>query len=438
MKFFMPDWEDKVDPTFDFQADKYTPGRDVSKDVYAHEIFSTPPYDGILLSRAVVEKSRKNYEILQKQGAHKYLRLPKGLEVFGDCGAFSYVNEEKPWYETEDVLEYYAAIGVDYGASVDHLVVNTIYATETIKRRLTDGTVVTKQEKRKKQLSEDERERRVQLTLENAHEFIRLHKKRRYKFTPVGVAQGWTAETYADSVRELLKMGYTYIALGGLARSPAPQVLNVLKAVKRTLEEFPSRSSNEIKLHLFGVAKLTLIDEFPKYGVASIDSASYLRKAWLRSGQNYLGADGKWYTAIRVPQSYHPKVQEYIRESGKSLKEAQAQEQFILEMLQRCNDGSLPAVELDQLLDVIVEYDTYLLRFGDDGQSLRDKAISKEKYRRTLEARPWENCPCEVCQSLGIHVLIFRGTNRNKRRGFHNTWTFYQRLKSSAERSKIH
>ena len=364
-----------------------------------------------------------------KQGARAYLRLPNELKVFGDCGAFSYVNEEEPWYDVEDVLEYYETIGVDYGASVDHLVVDTIYVTETIEERTEDGTFVTKLQKRKEQMSEEERKRRIQLTLENADEFLRLHQKRRYEFTPVGVAQGWTPETYAASVQALLKMGYTYIALGGLARSSASTVLNVLKAVRQVVEEYPHRGSTEIRFHLFGVAKLTLINELPKYRVTSIDSASYLRKAWLRSGQNYLGADGKWYTAIRVPQSYHPKVQEYVKRNGHSLEEVEAQERFCLEMLQRHSDVGLSSAELNELLDVLVEYDTYLLRLGDDGQSMRDKVVSKEKYRRTLEMRPWESFPCEVCRSLGIHVLIFRGTNRNKRRGFHNTWVFYQSLK---------
>ena len=428
----MPDWEDKVDPNFDFRTDKYSSDRDVSKDVYAHEIFSRPPYDGLLVSRAVAEKSKTKFEILLRRGARAYFRLPDELEVFGDCGAFSYVNEEKPWYDTEDVLEYYEAIGVDYGASVDHLVVDTIYVTETIEERSEDGTIVTKLQKRKKQMSEEERKRRIQLTLENAEEFLRLHRERGYKFTPVGVAQGWTPETYAESVRALLKMGYTYIALGGLARSSASTVLNVLKAVMQAIDEYPNRSLNEIRLHLFGVAKLSLINELPKYRVTSIDSASYLRKAWLRSGQNYLGIDGKWYTAIRVPQSHHPKVQEYVKNNGHSLKDVEAQEQFCLEMLQRHNDIGLSSKELDNLLDVLVDYDNYLLRLGDDGQRMRNKSVSREKYRRTLEMKPWENCPCEVCQNLGIHVLIFRGTNRNKRRGFHNTWVFYQILKNES------
>lgn len=432
MKYFMPDWEDKVDPSFDFERDLYTPHRDVSADVYAHEIFRTPPYDGILLSRAVAEKSKASYELLQRKGAHSYLRLPKGLEVFGDCGAFSYVNEQQPPYDTSDVLEYYATIGVEYGASVDHVVVNSIYVTDTLEDEVQNKEDVKKGEKRKVQMSEDERKRRVELTLENARQFIGFHKKRRYKFTPVGVAQGWTPDTYADSVRALLRMGYNYIAVGGLARSTAYQVLEVLKAVKRTVDESSWNIPKKVRFHLFGVAKLRLMARLPRYGVASIDSASYLRKAWLRSGQNYLGSDGNWYTAIRIPQSYHPKLREYISANGKSPAEVQAQEQLCLKMLQRYGAGRLSSRRLDMLLDAIVEYDSYMLRLGEDGQSLRDKKISREKYRRTLEARPWEKCSCEVCPSLGIHVLIFRGTNRNKRRGFHNTWTFYQRLKSLA------
>ena len=37
-------------------------------------------------------------------------------------------------------------------------------------------------------------------------------------------------------------------------------------------------------------------------------SASFLRKAWLRSGQNYLAPNGEWYAAIRVPQASNPRL----------------------------------------------------------------------------------------------------------------------------------
>lgn len=426
----MPDWEDKVDPHFDFQSDTFSPNRHVSQDVYAHEILTgPPPYTGILVSRAVVERSASADEALKQQGARSYFRLHDEMEVFGDCGAFSYVNERDPWYEVEDVLEYYNAIGVNYGASLDHLVVNSIYVTEMVEAEREDGTTETRPVKRKQEMDEIERRRRIELTLANAEKFIKLHRQRKYQYVPVGVAQGWTPDTYAESVKALVKMGYSYIALGGLARSPASQVRDVLVAANRVVED-SARTKREVMFHLFGVAKLTLLEDLLKHRVASIDSASYLRKAWLRSGQNYLGADGQWYTAIRVPQSDNPRVQEYISQNGHSPQEVQQSERHCLQMLQRHGEGGLPSKELDELLDIIVEYDTYLLRHGDDGQDMRNASISKERYRRTLEARPWEQCKCDICRQLGIQVLVFRGTNRNKRRGFHNTWTFHQRLKA--------
>jgi len=423
LRYFMPDWGDSVDPGYDFIQDSFSPDRDVSKDSYAHELFSGRPYDGILVSRAVVEKATSSYKRLAQHGAHSHYRLLPNMEVFGDCGAFEYVNEYLPRYDTEDVLEYYEAIGVDYGASVDHLVVNSIYVSEPA----TDGSMAGR--RRKVIMSEVECQRRVELTLENAQRFLTLHKRRRYTFVPVGVAQGWTAATYSASVRALARMGYRYIALGGLARSPSTVIMDVLQAAARTADEC---APNRVRFHLFGVAKLGLVGRLRHYAVASIDSASYLRKAWLRSGQNYLTIEGEWYTAIRVPQSSHPKVRAYIAQNGKSLAEVQSQEQHCLRMLERYDRGGLSPEEVERLLDAIVNYDMYLLRLGDDGQSLRDKSVSREKYRHTLLAKPWRACTCEICRALGIHVVIFRGTNRNKRRGFHNTWAFYQRLKLGA------
>ena len=49
-------------------------------------------------------------------------------------------------------------------------------------------------------------------------------------------------------------------------------------------------------------------------------------------------------------------------------------------------------------------------------------------YRELLRDRPWMACDCEVCTDLGIDVAIFRGNNRNRRRGFHNTRNFYDRF----------
>ncbi len=75
MKFFVPDWDDRVDPGFDFRADAYAVHRDAAADVYAHEILRARwPYDGLLVSRAVAERSSAKFAELKRLGAHRYLR----------------------------------------------------------------------------------------------------------------------------------------------------------------------------------------------------------------------------------------------------------------------------------------------------------------------------------------------------------------------------
>ena len=49
-------------------------------------------------------------------------------------------------------------------------------------------------------------------------------------------------------------------------------------------------------------------------------------------------------------------------------------------------------------------------------------------YRELLQQAPWKTCPCGICEKAGINVAIFRGSERNKRRGFHNLYAFRQRL----------
>jgi hypothetical protein len=58
----------------------------------------------------------------------------------------------------------------------------------------------------------------------------------------------------------------------------------------------------------------------------------------------------------------------------------------------------------------------------------RDLGIDA-RIQRTLKERPWQACGCAICASIGIQVVIFRGNNRNRRRGFHNTYVFYRLLK---------
>ena len=67
--------------------------------------------------------------------------------------------------------------------------------------------------------------------------------------------------------------------------------------------------------------------------------------------------------------------------------------------------------------DIIEEYDQLITP---------DRASTRPLLEKTLYDAPWKRCRCAICRKDGIHVIIFRGNNRNRRRGFHNTWLFYQ------------
>lgn len=72
----------------------------------------------------------------------------------------------------------------------------------------------------------------------------------------------------------------------------------------------------------------------------------------------------------------------------------------------------------DQLWILLANYTAYV---GDE--SLLDA------YEELLRREPWDECGCRICKEHGIEVAIFRGNNRNRRRGFHNTRRFYDEFK---------
>ena len=219
------------------------------------------------------------------------------------------------------------------------------------------------------------------------------------------MSQGYDLDTYKKSIKALVDMGYEYIGIGGLVQYNTEFILKVLKEIQLFIDD--------IKIHLFGVSRPNHLKDFESLGVTSFDSASFFRKAWLRSGQNYLAPDGRWYTAIRVPYASDPRILKNADLNGFSLGELKDMEKEALQALIKYDKG---LTDLDDVLDTVLRYDGLLLR-NTDNRNLR------KKYHKTLLDMPWEKCNCDVCRSIGIHVVIFRGCNRNKRRGFHNIWT---------------
>lgn len=391
--FFMPENDDRVDPHYNFLTDSSKIGRDpLVDDFYAHRFYERPSYDGILISKVNVDKAgKKKKEIIQQMGVRKFLHLPNEFPILGDCGAFSYIKEEVPPYSTEEVLEYYQTFGFDYGVSIDHLIVGTI------------------------QKDEVERQRRYVITLNNAQDFIEKYNERAnyYDFTPIGVAQGWDPISFRDAVQALIDMGYNYVALGGLAKEKSTVILEILQAIA------PIIPDESFRMHLFGVFRdEEIILKFHQLGVTSFDSASPLRRAWMDARHNYYTNTGDTFTAIRIPEAKETRgrVKKLLEEHGGDFQKYKSLETKALAAIRAFDAGEL---SLEQTLHSILEYDQVL------GGNRTQHAVS---YRRLLEETPWRNCGCNICREVGIDVVIFRGNNRNRRRGFHNTHTFYNRL----------
>lgn len=415
-KYFLPDWEDRLDPDFDFLNDKYSAKHIKNPyihDQYAHQLLDTPPYDGLLMSLSIFQSKMKLdhingvYKIRNIQNIRDYLKIPpnSNLKIMGDCGAFSYVDMKEPplpFYSIENIAGIYDKLGFDYGVSVDHLALDYILIKDT-----TTG-------KRKKLfLSKEEKENRVKITLENAKKFKNYCEAHQFNFIPIGVAQGYDEASYVESVSDLVDMGYDHLGIGGLVQYKSEFILKILKEIQYLIKG--------MKLHLFGVLRTKYLKDFEDLGVSSFDSASFLRKAWLKSEQNYLSLDGRWYSAIRVPQSSNPRLLKNASLNGFSSEELEGMERRAMQALIKFDEGKL---SINETLNIVLEYDNLLLRGTSEIKDLRGR------YFRTLSDKPWKSCNCTLCRNIGIQIIIFRGSNRNKRRGFHNIWAFREMKKT--------
>jgi hypothetical protein len=192
-------------------------------------------------------------------------------------------------------------------------------------------------------------------------------------------------------------------------------------------------------MHLFGVGRLNAVPVFRHLGVTSFDSASPLRKAWLDSAANYHTSEGKTYAAIRIPNVDKAGVRiKRLLDAGVSDSETLKRlEEKALHTLREFEAG---CITLESTLSSLLALDELLElpRQGKVNPQSSAKRLGRhtQMYRELLEEQPWKKCDCVICQEIGIEVVIFRGNDRNRRRGFHNTFVFYKRFKSLLENEK--
>jgi hypothetical protein len=407
VNFFFPDSQDLVDPSFDFATERRSRDRLRHRDdIYAHQVFTERVYDGLLVSKGIVDgvgPSSGKYTLAQRHrllrvGAREFFRLQdtagQPLDIMGDCGAFTYVREKVPPYSVDEVLGFYEECRFDLGISLDHVILAYQASWDDPEHA--------------EQVPADLRERQA-LTLELAGDFLKKHKARRLRFQPLGVAQGWSPLSYAFAVERLQKIGYTRIAVGGMVPLKTPEILASLEAIARVRKP-------KTQLHLLGVTRCDSVVRFRDYGVTSFDSTSPLRQAFKDERDNYYAMD-RAYTAVRVPQvEGNPGLQKRIKAGQVPQDLARQHERRCLDLLREYDAGRSG---LDEVVAALRGY-----------EQLHDPTHDhSDAYREVLAAKPWSSCPCDVCRTLGYHVILFRGAERNRRRGFHNLWVFYRRLR---------
>lgn len=404
LKYFFPDSLDVVDPSFDFLSETRNEHRVRQRDeLYPHEIFKHP-YDGMLVSKAVVDglgSGESRYTRSQRlrfyrQGMRDFFRLPQNMISMGDCGAFTYVSHEEPPYTVDEVIEFYSNSGFDYAVSMDHIV----FGYEKNNVPLDDEFLT-------------ECKRRQELTLTLANDFLK--KSNGEKFQPFGVAHGWNKTSYKNSVKQLLDMGYSKITMGGMVPLKTNQILETLQEIN------PIRKS-DTQIHLLGIARPESFNDFVKFGVTSIDSTTPLQQAFKDRKKNYHTVDGKDYVALRVPQlDANLTLNRKIKSGTVDPDKARELERKALSALRAYGCHQLG---LEPTLNALMMYEE--LHAG----NVKAETV-RQDYLQTLSDRPWESCQCEVCQQIGINVIIFRGAERNRRRGFHNIQVLYRRLQNA-------
>jgi len=423
MKFIFADSLDYVDPRYDFTSDRSPPDREPYwDDRFPHELLGYAPYDGILVSRAIVggyqgggKYSESQAMRFRRVGAREFLRFREedypGSLMFGDCGAFSYHRLEHPPYSAEEMVDFYGDGRFTHGCSIDHVIFDFVEDND-------DEAFEPAQL--------EENRRRFEITSTNAEDFHRESRRLGNSFTPMGVVQGWSPKSMAEAALRLKKMGYTYIAIGGMVPLRAPQIKTALEAIRASV-------GDEIGIHILGFAKAEEIASFRYLNITSFDTTSPLIRAFKDSNRNYyaLKPEGglEYYSAIRIPQAIENSGLKNLAKQGiYSQEDLQARETRALKTLRAFDRGE---VGEEETLDAVMAYTAPLAIGRDHGHSpseTRKLDGLRDRYEQTLRDRPWKSCSCDVCSRVGVEVIIFRASNRNKRRGIHNLQAYRKHL----------
>jgi hypothetical protein len=348
------------------------------------------------------------------------------IPTFADPGTWTYVHHFKLpdyLYDTDDLINYYNNLQYDLAGSVDWPIIDRIFQwdKETQSRKFLD-------------LDNKTKEMRRNLTLELAQEFItKCNKRKDLQFVPFGTIQGYSYETYKLSLRKLLKMGYQYIAIGGLPSYSEQRVVELLPMIWDEVK----RSGTRPGIHLYGrFPSPEHVGTFLKYGVTSFDNNS----GFIVASRNDCAVYHPRYRTsgthpllecynINISAVTSPMLRRVKNKHGEDSPQYQkvyrATARAFSAFTKYCADDSKKnekrLVKRYKEADLVYNELSRRVPWGE-----KRLQHSYDRFRRTLRDKPWAECQCTSCRMLGPHISLRRGC-RIQHTFFHNTYVQFAR-----------
>lgn len=175
---------------------------------------------------------------------YKTKQLPQGRPMIWDCGAWSYRLKEVPDYTPAACLALYQECAPKGSMVIapDHMLIPGVDC-----------------------------DARRKLNSEYAKKFIKICPK---TFKPMATAHGETIEERIKTAQALRKLGYEYIALGGLAAQASRKKMAV--QIVRSVREAVS----DVHLHVLGLSSPEYAWQWNHIGVQSFDGSSHFKQAF--------------------------------------------------------------------------------------------------------------------------------------------------------------
>ncbi len=433
---------ERVDTTFNIYNET-TQVKGNSRDIAyskscAYEFYTEPLAHGCLVSRTLLGDSvRVDRDDKGKYGITQYKTRwsniidygrMKGryIPTFADPGTWTYVHHfELPeyLYDTEGMIDYYNDLQYDLAGSVDWPIIDRImqWDKEKGKRNFLD-------------LDDKTKEMRRNLTLELAEDFInKCSKRSNLQFVPFATIQGYSYDTYRESLRQVLKLYPPYIAIGGLPSYSEKRVVELLPMIWGEIRKKGYRPG----LHLYGrFPSPEHVGTFLRYGVTSFDNNSGFIVASKNDCAVYhprFRTEGdiplqECYN-INVSAITSPMLRKVKAKYGEDSKEykkvfnatARAFKAFNKYCKNDTKQNAKKFMRLYKKADLVYNE---LSRARPWGQVRLQH--SYDRMKRTLRDKPWEQCGCTSCRMLGPHIALRRGC-RIQHTFFHNTYVQFAR-----------